>query len=434
MNALLTTGRIAFLLVPFTLCFWERGNTFVLFIYGGTVLLQPSPGERLRRALRQYGLLPFLALYAFTALSLLWSEDLYRGAFILEKKTALAALPVLMALDSQISRRLVCGSMCSLVAGCVLVLWAALGCAAWEYKEAGESSVFFYHALGRPFGEFNAIYFSFFVLVSIVFFDFLMRERAIPIPGPGWLAVAVSATLALGLVLLSSRLFIALGLLYGIVWLAGIRQEQKVFSGRGGSRALAILLIAAGALAIVINRGRFREVAESRFEVLRQEEFRWDTPFNGLTLRLLLLKLGWEALNEENAVAQGLGVGDVRQAMNGLVRRYNLYHGNPELGDTGYLDYSLHNQYMESWLQAGLPALAAWLWLLALAGRKGWKAGRRFPLIWLVLFTTAFALSESVLERQRGLVLIVFFLSALYSNKAYEGPEVARTEADARLE
>jgi O-antigen ligase len=45
--------------------------------------------------------------------------------------------------------------------------------------------------------------------------------------------------------------------------------------------------------------------------------------------------------------------------MDAKIVQYNLYHGNPSLGDRGYLGYGFHNQYMETWVQAGLPALAA---------------------------------------------------------------------------
>lgn len=408
----------------------------MLFLYGIAVFLQPGLGGRLRQGLRCRWVFPFLLLYAFTALSLLWSTDLERGAFILEKKAALFALPILVALDGQLSRRLVQGAMLSLVAGCVLALWIALGHAAWQYAQTGGASAFFYHRLGRVLDEFNAVYFSFYVLMSLVFFGCLLRKKAFSILDAVWLRGLVAVTLISGVILLSSRLFIVLALLYGISCFAVGRRRSSGLSpgsrGVGEKWVLAASLVALAGLGLFLNRGRFIELAGSRFEMLEQEEFRWDTPFNGLTLRLLFLKFGWEALREEQAVVQGLGVGDVRQVMNDMVRRYKLYHGNPDLGDTGYLNYSLHNQYMETWLQAGLPALAAWLWLLA----WGWKAGlnpdRRETLLWLVLAITAFSFFESVMERQRGLAFIVFFLSTLYSNKTHEDTE--RTTAGIGLQ
>lgn len=418
-------GRTSFILIPLTLCFWERGNSYVLFLYGLTVLLQPGLYGRFRQALRNPLVLSFLLLYSLAALSLLWSADLGRGGFILEKKAALCALPLLLAMDGQLNRQLIREAMASLVAACVLSLWIALGHAAWLYSGSGDTSVFFYHKLGWIFDELNAVYYSLYVFMSIVFFDHLIRERAFPWLSSGRLRAVVWIALGLGIILLSSRLFIALALVYGLAALAGKWRSS-------GKWALAGLLAAFGLMAFVLNRGRFQDLLDSRFEVLRQETFRWDTSFNGITLRLLLLKFGWLALQENHAAVQGLGVGDVRQAMNDYVLRHNLYHGNPELGDTGYLDYSLHNQYMETWLQAGLPALAAWLWLLAYSWRQGMKAGWRFPLLWLVAAVAALALFESVLERQRGVVFIAFFLSTLYSNRKHENPEIPNGGTDAQ--
>ncbi|MCO6492454.1 MAG: hypothetical protein J5I98_28820 [Phaeodactylibacter sp.] len=426
MNLFPKIGKACFLLIPFTLCFWERGNTYVAILYGLAVLVQPGLRERFRKALKQKWVFPFLALYAFTAFSAFWSADLARAAFVLEKKSALVAFPVLAALDGQLSWRLVRQAMLCLVGACVLALWAALAHAVGQYPVAGDISVFFYHHLGWVLDEFNAVYFSLYVFMSLVFFDFLVREKAFSFIKPAWIKGLVWGTLALGIVLLSSRLFILLAVVYGLVRLT---LGRKGGGGLGGvrNRGWVILFLAFALLAVLVNQGRFRELVDSRFEVLQQEQFRWDTPFNGLTLRLLLLRFGWQALEENQAWAAGLGVGDVRPEINSLILRHNLYHGNPELGDTGYLNYSLHNQYLETWLQAGLPALAAWLWLLAMGWRAGLREGILFPLLWLVLAVASFSLFESVLERQRGVVFFVFFLSALYSSINYENPEIPST-------
>lgn len=431
MNIFSRTGMVFFFLIPFTLCFWERGSTLFLFLYGLTVVLQPSLASRMKIALSHIWILPFLLLFGFTALSLLWSGDMVRGGFILEKKTALAALPILLAVDTHFSRKHAEMAMLSLGAGCLLALWIAVGLACLSYFEGDGASVFFYHRLGWKLDEFNAAYFSFYVFMSIAFFDGLIRNKAFSFFSPVLIRVVIWVTLGMGIILLSSRLFIFLSIVFGTVRLAETSRVNAEGRARRKRFVLVFGMLVLGVSAILINRSRFQDIASTQFEVLQQDQFSWDTPFNGLTLRMLLLKFGWEALQENQAVFQGVGVGDVRSEINKLILKYNLYHGNPELGDMGYLDYSLHNQYMETWLQAGLPALAAWLWILAFGWRRAVVERCHSPLFWLMLAITAFSFFESTMERQRGIVFMVFFLSVFYSKSTYEDPKVSIGGSDA---
>ena len=126
---------------------------------------------------------------------------------------------------------------------------------------------------------------------------------------------------------------------------------------------------------------------------------------------MVFLRFGYEILERRDAYWLGVGVGDARAAMNETMEQYNLYTGNPNLGDTGYLNYNFHNQYMELWVQAGLPALLLFVGLLFLGLLDGWKQGGQFPLLYLMLMLTAFALTEGYLERQRGVVFFTFFFS-----------------------
>ncbi len=407
-------GQILFILLPFTLCFSERLSTFVLIGFVALVLMQESLAERFRRALREKWVYPFVLLYFFNALSLLWSADLGHGWLVVEKKSALLALPLAVAMDEGFNRRVLQYAMLSLIAGCGLGLLASLGHAVWLYFTLDETAVFFYHALSWVLDEFNAVYFSFYLLMAVVFLDHLSREKAFLLLERTGVLPALYAFFAAGIVLLSSRLFIFLLAGYGFLRLLQLGGSQIAGKRWRWGLSLGLLLFISGVLMLGFTRSRFQQLVDSRFDVLTQERFEYDAPFNGLTLRLLFLKFGWEALQEERALWAGLGVGDARRQMNATIRAYNLYHGNPQLGDKGYLDYNFHNQYMQSWVQAGLPALACLLCLLGYGWYAGLQMGWRHPLICFVAVITAFACIEGVLERQRGVVFIAFFLSSFF--------------------
>lgn len=405
-------ATVFLILIPFSLCFWERASTLCIFLYALAVLFQGDLAGRFREALRQGWIYPFLLLYFFQAASLLWSDDIMAGWFVLEKKASLLVLPLIIGMDTRLRGEMLHALLFSLIVGCAAALAFCLSYAVWEYVRLGDPAVFFYHRFSWPLDEFNAMYFSFYLFTGLAALHYLVREVDYPPLHRRWTQVILFATLLVGLLLLSSRLFIVLTGIY--VLLAVL---QAIPGKMRWGWTLGLLLLTSGVFLSGFTRERFGQLLDSRFEVLRLERFEYDTPFSGLTLRLLFLKFGWEILLEKNAWLTGVGAGDARSEMDAKIVQYNLYHGNPSLGDRGYLGYGFHNQYMETWVQAGLPALGCWLWLLAWGWRRGIQNGRRYPLIYLVAALTAFALVEDVMERQRGIVFVTCLLSSFYATQ-----------------
>ncbi len=411
-------------LIPFSLCFSQRLNALVLFLYLLSVLIQKDIPERFRFAVRQRWIYPFIGLYLIQAASLLWTADLAHGYAVLSTKAPVAVLPVLIAMDVSADRRSLRNAMWSLIAGCSLGLLYCIIFAVAGYFRSGETGGFFYHSLGDPLDRFNALYFSFYLFGSLVFLSHLGRGRSMlrflktsPKQDdtrnrntPGFI---LGLFLTLGLVLLSSRLFLLLTI--------GFFVFQFLKNDRGGdwfrhkpAWILPVVLLAGSIYFTGFPRDRFLQIIRSDFAVLQQDRFSWDTPFNGLTLRLVLLKFGWQILGEKDAWLTGLGVGDVRGEMDAMIVRYNLYHGNPDLGDTGYLGYNFHNQYLELVGQSGIACLGCWLLALIMGFRYGRGSDLRGALVFLLAGIVCFSLIEGVLERQRGVVFIAFFMSLFF--------------------
>ncbi|GJM32584.1 MAG: hypothetical protein DHS20C18_15850 [Saprospiraceae bacterium] len=390
-----------------------RINTFVIILYICVVLWSNPLLDALKNAARQKWLYPFLALYLLHILSLLWTQDIEHGLFILEKKASLFLLPIAIAMDLQIKKEMVYQAMFSLIIGCSLALWFCSIYACWNYLQIADTTVFFYHELGAPLDKFNAIYFSFYAFLSLVFLFELERKSEL-FQGKKWLQALLLFSLLGGLVLLSSRLFILLTLLF--LLFIGLRRFQSgAFPWRYKLTAiLALIFLGIGILSTSFPQQRFKELRGSDFRVLQQETFHWDTPFNGLTLRLLLLKFAMEILAEKQAFLGGVGVGDAQNELDQTFIKHNLYHGNAELGDQGYLGYNTHNAFMELWLQIGIGGLFFFTIILGQAWGFSLNTGY-YALVFMVLAITGFALIEGILERQRGIVLITYFLSIFYT-------------------
>jgi O-antigen ligase len=82
-----------------------------------------------------------------------------------------------------------------------------------------------------------------------------------------------------------------------------------------------------------------------------------------------------------------------------------------EMGVQG--DYHAHNQYLESWLMAGIPAL---ILLLSMMFTALWRAIKlkSFLLLLMVIHFMAQCVFESTFEVQHELVFYIFFIFLFY--------------------
>jgi len=83
------------------------------------------------------------------------------------------------------------------------------------------------------------------------------------------------------------------------------------------------------------------------------------------------------------------------------------------MDDAGYLNFNLHNQYLEYFLKFGLIGLLYFLTILFLSFRKAIKEKNKLYFSFLLIFCL-FSLTESNLEVQRGIVFFVLINAIFY--------------------
>ncbi len=402
-------------LIIFSLCFSHRLSSAFSLIYVLSVLLQGDLWSRFRLLWSRSWVFAFVLLYFIHLLSLTWTADLNSGFFILEKKAALLGIPVFIAMDKKLTKQCLHHVMIALIIGCFVAFWYCIGNAVVRYGTYRDPIVFFYHSFGWPLDHFNAVYFSLYVFSALVFMDYLVFRVNHLFFRWFWWRSLVLLSLFAAILLLSSKLFIVLTVGYWLFVVWRVWQRSGKAPGHVLIMGLGIGVLVVGVLGLGFVKKRFEKLLDADFEVLRLERFEWNTPFNGITIRLVLLKFGWELISESTNVLTGVGVGDAQHEINDLIRKYNLYHGNPNLGDRGYLDYNLHNQFLELWLQVGVAGPILWILILLQAWQLAIRLGTGQALLFIVSAITLYAFIEGVLERQRGVVFIALFFSLFHA-------------------
>ena len=214
--------------------------------------------------------------------------------------------------------------------------------------------------------------------------------------------------------LLSSKLVITFYLLYLIFFL--ISQINKPAIRRNVIITLVGFLLVGWALLLFTKNPvntRFRDLVPKDISLLKQEQFTPGDYFNGIEFRLLQWKLVPAILTEEKAWLTGVGVTSAQPLLDKQYLSRNMYAGNASEGKRGYPGYNTHNQFLESLLKLGIPGLALFAFIcftLVLMVKKKRNWGGRF----VILLLLAYALVESVLETQYGIVLFSFFPSFIY--------------------
>ena len=264
----------------------------------------------------------------------------------------------------------------------------------------------YYHELAAPF-QHGAIYFSWYYSAALIYLVFKKQEPIIETIRP-----ALIIFFLLILFLLASKLFIISTLPF-ILWKI---VKQNRFKRRALISIAAVIIIVVAASSPFLLR--MSELKNTDFEVLKQESFAYDTPFNGLTFRLLQWRFAKEILNQESAWLTGTGINSSQTVLNEHYAKSGVYTGNPDLEDKGYLEYKFHNQYLETLVSTGIPGLVILLLIiLNIFFNRRYKL--LFPLPVLII-TTLFFFTESVLERQAGIMFFCITVLTLTNNKVTE--------------
>lgn len=336
----------------------------------------------------------FALYFIVHAASLLMDPGAQEVLKNLERKSSLVLIPLMVLLVTGLDRDLEKWAARGLITGLALTGAHLLAAAVLKIIQGEGTAGFTYHAFTAPYTS-GAIYYSWYLSAALLYLAFRQPEHLLM-----KFRGALTLFFLVLLLLCASKLFIIL-VLPPVFWGYARKWRMSTQKYRYVLPAISLVLLAGG---LVPLASRLSELKNTDLGVIHQQEFAYDTPFNGLTFRLLLWRFAGEILEEHDAWLTGTGVEGKQDLLNRHYLKYGVYTGNPDLGDTGYLGYNYHCQYLETLAGTGIIGLIALLALMTVVFVN--KKGKLFFPYSFYLITIVFFLAESVLERQHG---IVFF-------------------------
>lgn len=355
-----------------------------------------------------------LSLFIAYFIALLYSHPNHEGWSDIQVKTALIFSPLAICSTSFINSTTKKKLSVNLIFVVIIASLYCTGTAIGRYFQSGDSSFFFYHTLVHPVNG-HAIYFSVLVFIALLFSIELLLKSIFILSKAFHLACIVF--LSFFLFLLSSKLVIAFYFLYLIACFISLIKKKPSHSKL--IITSLILFIAASLISLTTSNPvsrRFVDITEGNLQVLNMEKFNPGMYFNGVQFRLLEWRFTSEILNENHGWITGVGPANAQDLLNKKYASLDMYIGEPSRGDHGFLGYNTHNQFLETILKTGVFGLLALLFTcFTLIKMARQKKKRLISFIIALLITWLF--TESVLERQYGIIIFTFFPLFIWSEE-----------------
>ncbi len=319
----------------------------------------------------------------------------------LEQKLPLIAIPVLFVLGSINSSKFKQASLAGLIISLLLAGILMLTESCLEYLETHNYSVFTYHQLTEPF-SIGAIFFSFFlvvILLQITEVSWLLNLKK--------LRFVIIAFFVLLLFLSTSKLMMVLGLPILI-----FRYWTQIKVSLLKNKKLIPILVLGLSLMTIPTILRIKQISDPNLSIVFADKYYYDSPLNGLNLRIIQARLGLEILSENESWLTGVGISKSQYLLNNKYLEYGIYTGYSGTPDTGYLNYNFHNQFVEILVRSGIIGLLLLLFMFLMIIKI--PLNRRFVSNWIIFLIFMFFLTESVLERQQGIVYFCIIYSSYY--------------------
>lgn len=341
----------------------------------------------------------FMLFYILFLIGMLYTSNIKEGSFNLEKKLSLLVVPLLLGTSITLNEKLKENTLHIFVVSSFIASLICLGNGLYRFFIHHENSALFYMELTSVLDS-HAIYFAMYLCFSIFILlhlfnkhkhEYNIWQKRISL----FLVFYFSGFI----ILLSSRIVLVFLLLYLTTWwLYKSYKKGKIALG------LIVLVLITGASVLLFNRIDF---LRERFYTLLESDI--SSPpdgenANGLTVRLVKWKCSMEGILEHPLL--GTGTGDAQDYLVQCYEKRNFW------GQYSAYRFNSHNQYLQTALTLGFSGLTCFFICLILPFIAAFRK-KHYLLVSFIALISFCCLSESLLERQQGIVFFTFFLSLL---------------------
>jgi O-antigen ligase len=390
---------LAILLVAVSLPLHLRFNSICMILLGVTWFFEGHFKLKFRMLMERRIILVFCAFYFLFLAGMLYTENTAVGLFNLEKKITLVLIPLFMgtslSYDKSIRDKVFFWFVVSNLFATILCLFLAVK----RYMTTGDSVVFFYEELSNTIGM-HPPYFSMFLsMCSMIILFYMWEVRARLKSFQQWLLALIVIYIFIFMILLSARTAMIFIMFFFVT--VGLYLFHRAGRLRAGLAILAVMLIS---LFVIVSQStvlRERYIAP----IVNDITISSGGGETGLSIRLVKWKCGLSCISE--APLLGAGTGDGLDILLKCYEKVNFWGMYPEFR------YNAHEQYLETGIALGLIGVFALLLTIILPLIRAWKRRDWLFVSFLALFSFC-CLTESLLERQWGIVFFTFFTSVFY--------------------
>lgn len=346
------------------------------------------------------------AFYVLHGIGLLWSENLPGGLFDMEVKMTFLFLPLMFATSFRMTQREVEWIMKAYLVGCTLVMGYLIMGAIDNYNNVRDLPYWFY---GKYFvthmhlGYFG-LYLNFALCICVWFLTYGWNKSGVGRKVLWLLAIVFFSTAEI--MTTSKNGIITLLLLYPMIGVFVVVSQKKYLLGLGTLAALGLIVAS-----FLYFSPRTMQRFEAAWIAMTQGEPD-RTSSESTAIRTFAWKSSVKALGENTLI--GAGTGNVKPT---LMAKYK------EAGYTAAYakEINAHNQFLQTGVALGILGMLSLSFIFLMGGRVAVLNKKRLLAIFLFI-VVLYCLTESVFERQAGIVFFTFFVSILLFAKERRRP------------
>jgi O-antigen ligase len=348
----------------------------------------------------------FIGFFALQIVSLIYTTDLSNGIKNVEGKLSFLVFPLIL-FDLKPNYKQIVFWLKAYVHSMSLCTMVLIVQSVSHYFTEG--SLLTYHDFTSSLA-FHAVFYSYYIFLSLLLTAFLFQSSLLS--GKEKILFIVSLVLSLvGLLISASKnvlVVTSVFLVFGFLFRA-VKQKTR------WKEITIVLLIGVtsvyGISKVSAVKDRIAELAQlngmenldkiKRGELIVAEDI---PKFNGTSMRITFWYVVVNKILDEGKMFLGYSPGDRRAVVNEEFYKNGL---NP-----WYENYNIHNQFIQVLAELGLLGLVVYLLLHVSIFIQALKTKNYLLAAFLIGFTI-FQITESVIERNKGIVFFVFFLLLL---------------------